>query len=351
MSILINEAPQKTAHLGRSTAMKAFIVPAYGEAVEPADVPEPVLGDQDVLVRVQAAGLNQLDEKIRAGEFKQFLPYSLPLVLGHDVAGTVIRVGANVRSFHPGDEVYGRVGDGHIGTFAERIAVPEGELALKPRNLTMEEAASLPLVALTAWQVLVERARVTPGQKVLVHAGAGGFGSIAVQLAAFLGARVATTVSVANADFARDLGAERVIDYRTEAVDEVLEGYDVVVDSLGAESVATSLRVLAPGGVVVGISGPPTPSFAEEAGVGPLVRLGIAALSRGVRRQAKRLGVRYEFLLMRASGEQLREITALVEDGILRPVIGRVFPFERSVEAFDALSAGGLRGKVVISVP
>lgn len=157
----------------------------------------------DVLVEIRAASVNLLDNKIRDGDFKLILPYRLPLVLGNDVAGVVIRAGANVRKFKPGDEVYARPHQARIGTFAEYIAIDEADVALKPNNLTMEEAASLPLVALTAWQVLVERANVQKGQKVLIHAGSGGVGTIAIQLAKHLGAYVATTTSTANVDLVK----------------------------------------------------------------------------------------------------------------------------------------------------
>ena len=328
--------------------MRAFVVTKYKEPLQEADVPEPVVGAHDVLVRVEAAGLNPLDEKIRAGEFKQVLPYKLPLIPGNDVAGTVIRVGAGVRGFKPGDEVYARPGQDRIGTFAERIAVAEGDLALKPASVSMREAGSLPLVALTAWQALVERGRVRPGQKVLIHAGAGGVGSIAIQLAKHLGASVATTASGSNADFVRELGADTVIDYRTRDFEQRLAGYDLVLDSLGGENLEKSLRVLRPGGKAIGIGGPPDPAFAREAGLNPLLRLVIAGLSSKVRRQAKKLGVTYEFLFVRASGDQLRQITALVDQGVLRPVVGRVFGFDQTPQALQSLSQGGIRGKAVI---
>jgi len=329
--------------------MRAFVVTRYKEPLREADVPEPVAGAHDVLVRVEAAGLNPLDEKIRAGEFKQVLPYKLPLIPGNDVAGTVIRVGAGVRGFKPGDEVYARPGQDRIGTFAERIAVAEGDLALKPASISMHEAGSLPLVALTAWQALVERGRVRPGQNVLIHAGAGGVGSIAIQLAKHLGASVATTASGSNADFVRELGADTVIDYRTQDFEQRLAGYDLVLDSLGGENLEKSLRVLGPGGKAIGIGGPPDPAFAREAGLNPLLRLVIAGLSSKVRRQAKKLGVTYEFLFVRASGDQLRQITALVDQGVLRPVVGRVFGFGQTPQALQSLSQGGIRGKAVIT--
>jgi NADPH:quinone reductase-like Zn-dependent oxidoreductase len=329
--------------------MRAFVVTKYKEPLQEADVPEPIVGAHDVLVRVEAAGLNPLDEKIRAGEFKQVLPYKLPLIPGNDVAGTVIRVGAGVRGFNPGDEVYARPRQDRIGTFAEHIAVAEGDLALKPASVSMHEAGSLRLVALTAWQALVERGRVRPGQNVLIHAGAGGVGSVAIQLAKHLGASVTATASGSNTDFVRELGADTVIDYRTRDFEQRLAGYDLVLDSLGGENLEKSLRVLGPGGKAIGIAGPPDPAFAREAGLNPLLRLVIAGLSGKIRKQAKKLGVTYEFLFVRASGDQLRQITALVDQGVLRPVVGRVFGFDQTPQALQSLSQGGIRGKAVIT--
>ncbi|MES0837339.1 NADP-dependent oxidoreductase [Nocardiopsis tropica] len=329
--------------------MRAFVITRYKEEPRETEVPEPVVGEGDVLVRVEAAGLNQLDEKTRVGEFKQILPYKFPLILGNDVAGTVIGVGTEVRGFKPGDRVYARPGKDRIGTFAERIAVSEADLAPTPSSIPMTEAGSLPLVALTAWQALVERGSVGPGQKVLVHAGSGGVGSIAIQLAKHLGAHVATTASASNADFVRELGADTVIDYRSQDFEQVLDDYDLVLDSLGGKNLEKSLRVLRPGGKAIGISGPPDPDFAREIGLNPLLRLAITGLSAGIRRQAKKLGVTYEFLFMRADGDQLRRISALVDAGELRPVVGRVFPFEQTPQALRALAEGGIRGKAVIS--
>ncbi|WP_406248235.1 NADP-dependent oxidoreductase [Microbacterium sp. M] len=329
--------------------MRAFVFDSYGQPVHEADVPEPTVGDHDVLVRITAAGLNQLDEKIREGEFKAILPYKTPLTLGHDLTGTVIRTGSKVQGFTPGDTVYGRARDGRIGTFAERISIDEADLALVPTTITAIEVASLPLVALTAWQALVVRGNLQPGQKVLIHAGAGGVGSIAIQLAKHLGAHVATTASSRNADFVRDLGADEVIDYRSQDFEKQLSGYDLVLDSLGGENLEKSLRILRPGGTAIGISGPPDPAFAKRVGLNPLLRLAIGGLSRRIRTQAKKLGVTYEFLFMSASGDQLREIASLVDDGILRPVVGRTFPFDETPSALAALAAGGIRGKVVIT--
>lgn len=328
--------------------MRAFVFDKYKQPVHEANIPEPTLGDQDVLIRVEAAGLNHLDERLRAGEFKAILPYKTPLTLGHDVAGTVIRTGASVTGFTAGDRVFARPRDHRIGTFAEWIAVDQADVALAPTSISTVEAASLPLVALTAWQALVEKGNVQAGQKVLIHAGAGGVGSIAIQLAKYLGAEVATTVSGKNADFVRELGADVIIDYRTQDFEAELSGYDFVLDPLGGDNLIKSLKVLKSGGKAVGISGPPTPTFANAAGLSPVLRLAITAMSRKVRALARQLGVSYEFLLMHASGDQLLKIAGLVDAGVVRPVVGTTFPFDQTVQALASLGTTGVRGKAVI---
>src|SRR5437764_8626786 len=239
--------------------MKAFIVDRYGskDGVRAGDMPEPELREDDVLVQIHAAGVNLLDAKIRDGEFKRFLPYRFPLILGNEVAGVVVRVGSRGQRFKPGDEVYARPDDDRIGAFAECIAIQEDAVAQKPKSLTMEEAASIPLVGLTAWQVLVERAKLSAGQKVLIHAGSGGVGTVAIQLAKHLGAIVATTTSTANLEWVKRLGADLVIDYRKDDFEHILQDYDVVLNSLGTETLEKSLRVLKPGGKLISISGPP----------------------------------------------------------------------------------------------
>lgn len=332
--------------------MKAFMVGRYGskDGVQMREVPEPGIGEHDVLVQVRAASVNLLDAKIRDGEFKRILPYRVPFVLGNDMAGRVVRVGPAVRSFVPGDEVYAQPGTDNIGTFAELAAVHEDDLALKPATLTMEEAAALPLVALTAWQALVERANLQPGQKVLVHAGSGGVGTIAIQLARHLGAHVATTTGTANTEWVKDLGADVVIDYQREDFETVLRGYDVVLDSRGGQTLEKSLRVLKPGGIVIGIAGPPDPGFAREIGANPVVRLATVLLSGRTRLRARRRHVRYSFLFMKASGEQLRAIAALADAGAIRPVIDRVFPFESTKDAMAYVESGRAKGKVVVTM-
>ena len=332
--------------------MKAFVVDKYNKKgiLRLAEMPEPVLQDNDVLVEIHAAGVNALDSKITAGEFKAILPYRPPFILGHDLAGTVRRVGSKVRKFKAGDDVYARPRDGRVGTFAEFIAVNEADVALKPKNLTMEEAASIPLVSLTAWQTLIERANLKKGQKVLIHAGSGGVGTFAIQLAKHLGATVATTTSTANVDLVKSLGADVVIDYGKEDFEKTLRDYDLVLNSLGKDTLEKSLRVLKPGGRLISISGPPDPEFAKDMGLSWILRQVIRLLSYRIRKKAKHHRISYSFLFMRANGDQLREITSLVDSGAMRPVVDRVFPFQSTNEALAYVDTRRAKGKVVVKV-
>src|SRR5438445_3261931 len=322
--------------------MRAFIVDRYGSAdrVRASEVPDPEMREDDVLVEIHAAGVNPLDSKIRDGEFKLLLPYRLPLILGNELAGVVVRVGSRVRRFKPGDEVYARPDKNRIGTFAEFIAVREDDLAIKPKRLTMEEAASIPLVGLAAWQALIEKAKLKKGQKVLIHAGSGGVGTFAIQLAKHVGATVATTTSTANIDLVRRLGADIVIDYKKDSFEKVLSGYDVVLNSLGKDTLEKSLKVLKPGGELISISGPPDVAFAKENGSNWFLQQVMRLLSFGIRKKAKHHGVTYSFVFMRASGEQLSKITSLIESGIIRQVMDRIFPFEATKEAWAYLETG-----------
>jgi alcohol dehydrogenase len=332
--------------------MKAFIVDRYGGAdrLRAGEMPDPELREDDVLVQIHAAGVNPLDSKIRSGEFKLILPYRLPLILGNDVAGVVVRVGSRVRRFKPGDEVYARPAKDRIGAFAEFIAMNEDAVAMKPKALTMEEAASIPLVGLTAWQALIERANLKKGQKVLIHAGSGGVGTLAIQLAKHVGAQVATTTSAANLDLVKRLGADVAIDYKKDDFSTILHDYDVVLNSLGGETLKKSLRVLKPGGTLISLSGPPDPEFATDIGSSWIVKLVMRVLSYRIRKEAKRHRVNYSFLFMKASGDQLGEIAALIDSGIMRPVVDRVFPFDSTKEALAYVETGRAKGKVVVKM-
>lgn len=331
--------------------MKAFIIDRYGrDTVRLAEMPKPQPGAGDVLVQIHAASVNPVDFKIRDGKLKLVVPYRLPIILGNDLSGVVVEVGASVRRFKVGDEVYARPDKDRIGTFAEFIAIGEECMSLKPASLSMDEAASIPLVGLTAWQALIDRAGLKAGQKVLIHAGSGGVGTFAIQLAKHLGAFVATTTSTANVEWVKELGADLVIDYKTQDYAAVLQGYDVVLDTLGGKVTADSLQVLKPGGKLVSISGPPDPAFAAELGLGWAMRQACRLLSYQVRSRAKRLGVSYSFLFMKPNGEQLREIGVLIDAGVLRPVVDRVFPFGSTIEALAYVERGRAKGKVVVKL-
>lgn len=331
--------------------MKAYFIDRYGKQNgRIGDVPEHVPGAHDVLIEVHAASVNVLDSKIRSGEFKLILPYSFPLVLGNDCAGVVIEVGAAVKGFKPGDAVYARVPEERIGTFAERIAVDQNAVALKPANLSMEQAAAVPLVALTARQALVDIARLQKGQKVLIHAGSGGVGTIAIQLAKHLGAVVATTTSTANVEWVKALGADVVIDYKQQHFERELRDYDVVLNSLGTDVLENSLKVLKPGGQLISISGPPTAEFAKAQGLAWPLRQVMRLLSLSIRRKARKQDVRYSFLFMRANGAQLQEITTLIEAGEISPVLDRTFAFESAGEALSYVEQGRAKGKVIVQI-
>ena len=332
--------------------MKAFTISRYAKNgnLQLTEMPVPIVKDHDVLVEVHAAGVNLLDVKIMHGEFKLILPYTLPVVLGHDVAGIVIKVGTGVSRFKPGDQIYARPADYRIGGFANFIAIDENDVALKPRNTSMEEAASIPLVGLTAWQALVEKAGIKKGQKVFIQAGSGGVGSFAIQLAKYMGAIVATTTSASNMDWVKKLGADVVIDYRKDDFENILQDYDVVLHSQDNKTLQKSLRVLKPGGKLISISGPPDPVFAKEMRSPLFVQLIIKFLSARTRNTAKRLRVDYSFLFMKANGQQLSEISNLVDTGIIQPVVDKVFPFEKTNEALAYVEKGRAKGKVVVKV-
>jgi NADPH:quinone reductase-like Zn-dependent oxidoreductase len=332
--------------------MKAFILDKYKKqaTLRLAEVPKPDLREDEVLVQIHAAGVNLLDAKIRAGEFKPILPYQMPLILGHDMAGPVVGIGPKAKRFKIGDEVYSRVDDFRIGTFAEFIAVREGALAAKPRTLGMEEAASIPLVALTAWQALVDIAKLRAGQKVFIQAGSGGVGTIAIQLAKHIGAYVATTAGAANADWLKALGADLVIDYKTQDFETLLRDYDVVLHSQDAKTLEKSLNVMRPGGKLVSITGPATPAFASEVKAPWFLKPVFWALSFGTYKKARQRNVSFDFLFMKANGRQLQEIATLIDAGHIRPVIDRIYPFAQTNDAIAHVEAGRAKGKVVVKL-
>jgi NADPH:quinone reductase-like Zn-dependent oxidoreductase len=311
--------------------------------------PAPAVGPRDLLIRVRAASLNPLDFKIRQGTPVRFiLGLRFPIALGCDVAGIVEEVGAEVTRFRPGDEVHARLEKSRMGGLAELVAADESVVAPRPRAASMEEAASIPLAGLTSLQALREVAQVQPGQRVLIHAGAGGVGSLAIQIAKRLGAHVTTTCSGRNAELVRSLGADEVIDYTREDLTSRVRDLEMVFDTLGT-SEKTSLALCRPGGVVVGVAGMPDAAFVREwmpSWFRPLVWL--ATLGR--RRAAARAGARFQFLFMRPDGAQLAELGSWIDDGTLRPLVHRVYPLADVRSAFEELEKGHARGKIVVSI-
>ena len=333
--------------------MKAALIDRYGgsEAVKVADIGIPTMGATDLLVRVHAASVNPVDVKTRDGKLKTLLKYRFPLVLGNDLSGVVSDMGAEVTRFKKGDAVYARVDENRIGTFAEFAVVRDGAAALKPTNLTFEEAASLPLVALTAWQALVEIGRLGAKQRVLIHAGSGGVGSVAIQLARHLDATVFTTVGKRNVELVNRLGANVAIDYRTERFEDVATDCDVVLDSAGGDTLVRCFECVKPGGVVVSInSSTPSPAFARDWGLNPIIVFAIRVLSRKTLAAARKHSARYEYFFVRAHGEQLREIALLVEHGAITPLVDKVFRLDEVRAALAYSESGRATGKVVIKV-
>lgn len=332
--------------------MKAFIIKKYSkeDKLQLVELPEPAVKDNEVLVQIHAASINQIDIKLKSGEFKLMLPNKLPLILGHDLAGIVTKIGSKVSRFKVGDEIFAQPAIFKIGSFAEYIAINETDVALKPKNISMEQAASIPLVALTVWQAFVEKAKIKKGQKVFIQAGSGGVGTIAIQLAKHLGATVATTTSAANIELVKSLGADVVIDYKTQDFENILNDYDVVLNSQDTKTLEKSLRILKSGGKVISISGPPDVVFAKEMGLSWLMKTAIFFLSRKVKQQTKKLNIDYSFLFMQANGKQLSEISTLIEAGVIRPIIDKVFSFEQTNEAMAYVASGRAKGKVIVKL-
>lgn len=332
--------------------MIAYGVRKYGKdsKLERFEIPDPRPDSGEVLIRIRAASVNPVDFKVRNGELRLVARLRKPILLGSDCAGVIEAVGPGVTRFKVGDEVFTRPEKERIGTFAQRICVREESVALKPENTSFAEAASLPLVALTAWQAFVEHAKLKPGQKVFIPAGAGGVGTVAIQLAKHLGATVATTASLKKLDLVKSLGADFPIDYHREDFRERVKDYDMVLDTLGGEDQRRAFECLRPGGMLVSIVGPPTRQFAEEWKLPIWVRWGAGLLGRGTERRAARLNTQYRFLLMHSDGNALGEIAKLVEIGVIRPVVDRIYPLEQVEEALRYVETGHAMGKVVIRI-
>ena len=332
--------------------MKALTFKRYGKSPEIglAHVPRPTLKADELLVQVHAASVNPVDNMIVAGTFKPILHFQLPATLGSDLAGVVVEVGSSVTRFKPGDAVFSNIFDRGTGAIAEYAVVPEHLAALKPANLDFVEAASIPMVGLTSWQALKERANLRAGQKVFIPAGSGGIGTFAIQLAKHLGAKVGTTTSSGNVDLARSLGADEVVDYRKQEFETVLSGYDAVLGTLKGDAVEKSIAILKPGGTIVSLVGPLDAAFARARRLNFVLTFVFGLMSRKIMHLAKKRDVAYSFLFARPDGAQLAEIGKLLEAERIRPVIDKVFPFELAPNSLAYLVQGHAKGKVVIKM-
>jgi alcohol dehydrogenase len=331
--------------------MKAMIIDRYGKVpLKLADMPVPTLGENDVLAEIFAASINPVDFKIRDGKLRMLIKYDMPLVLGNDFSGVVKQVGSRVKKFKVGDEIYGRAVKDRIGTFAEYIAIDEDAISLKPKNLTFEEAASIPLVGLTSYQALHDILELSAGQKVLIHAGSGGVGSFAIQLAKSLGAYVATTTSEAGFQLVKKLGADLIINYRNEEFDKILQNYDAVFDTIGGKTLEKSFRVVKPGGQIVSIAGLPNARFGKEYGTGFFKTSLFRIATLKITKLEKQYNAKYTYLFMKPSGEQLSIITDLIESEKIKPVIDRIFPFEDAQKAMEYCESGRAKGKIILKI-
>ncbi|KOP81266.1 NADP-dependent oxidoreductase [Cytobacillus solani] len=331
--------------------MKAMVIDKYGKVpLRLAEMPTPEIGEYEVLAEIHAASMNPIDFKICDGKVKLLVKYKMPLILGNDFSGVVTKVGAKVTRFKVGDEIYARPRKSKIGTFAEYIAIHEDDIALKPKNLSFEEAASIPLVGLTSYQALIDIMQLQKGQKILIQAGAGGVGTFAIQLAKVMGATVATTASVAGTNLVKSLGADEIINYKTEKFDKILKNYDAVFDTLGGETLEKSFEVIKRGGKIVSVSGLPNARFGKEYGSGFFKTLLFSAASSKLTALEKKHNVQYTFLFMKPSGDQLRMIANLIEAGKIKPVIDRVFPFEDAQKAMEYAEEGRAKGKIILKI-
>jgi NADPH:quinone reductase-like Zn-dependent oxidoreductase len=332
--------------------MKALVFNRYAKSdnVAFADIPRPALKPDEILIQVHAVGLNPIDYMIPKGTFKPMLKFQLPATLGSDLAGVVVEVGSRVTRFKPSDAVFASIFDLGIGALAEFAVVPEHAAALKPANLDFVQAASVPMVALTTWQALKERANVRAGQKVFIPAGAGGVGTFAIQLAKHFGAKVGTTTSTGNVELVRNLGADEVIDYKQQEFENVLRDYDAVLGTVRGDAIQKSLQILKPKGKVVSLIGPPDAAFGRARGMNFFMVFVFALLSHKIIRLATKRGVEYSFLFVHPDGRQLAEIGKLLESEKTRPVIDKVFPFDQAKDALAYLEKGRARGKVVVQL-
>ncbi|UNP79919.1 NADP-dependent oxidoreductase [Bacillus mycoides] len=331
--------------------MRAMVIDKYGKVpMRMTEMPTPEINQYDVLAEIHAASINPIDFKIRDGKVKLLLKYKMPLILGNDFSGVIIKVGTKVTQFKVGDEIYARPRKDKIGTFAEYIAIHEDDIALKPKNLTFEEAASIPLVGLTSYQALHDIMQLQKGQKILIHAGSGGVGTFAIQLAKIMGATVATTASEAGENLVKSLGADEIINYKKEKFEDILKNYDAVFDTLGGTTLEKSFDIIKSEGNIVSVSGMPNARFGKEFGSGFFKTLLFSLASKKLTALEKKHNAQYSFLFMKPSGDQLRIIAKYIESGQIKPIIDRIFPFEDTQKAMEYSESGRAKGKIIVKI-
>lgn len=331
--------------------MRAMVIDKYGKVpMRMTEMPTPEINQYEVLAEIHAASINPIDFKIRDGKVKLLLKYKMPLILGNDFSGVIVKVGTKVTQFKVGDEIYARPRKDKIGTFAEYIAIHEDDIALKPKNLTFEEAASIPLVGLTSYQALHDIMQLQKGQKILIHAGSGRVGTFAIQLAKIMGATVATTASEAGENLVKSLGADEIINYKKEKFEDILKNYDAVFDTLGGTTLEKSFDIIKSEGNIVSVSGMPNARFGKEFGSGFFKTLLFSLASKKLTALEKKHNAQYSFLFMKPSGDQLRIIAKYIESGQIKPIIDRIFPFEDTQKAMEYSESGRAKGKIIVKI-
>lgn len=329
------------------------MITKYGDlntSLEIQELAMPTVGPNQMLIKTRAASFNPIDYKVVRGEFKAMRKIQFPKGIGRDVSGEVEEVGKNVKNFKVGDKVYSRIDEGLVGTMSEYVISNTVDVSLMPSNLSFYESASIPLVGLTSYQALIGVAKLSAGENILIHAGSGGIGTFAIQLAKFLGAKVTTTTSSKNMKLVEDLGADKVIDYTSQSYLDEGSKFDVVFDTLGGGYTLDSFKVLKAGGRVVSIAGDLDRVTTKQLGLNRIIRFLLALKAKKVTNAALKLGAVYRFLMMSPNGGQLKELAKLYESGSIKPVIDKTYNFEDGVQALDYLSKGRARGKVVVKL-
>ncbi len=332
--------------------MKAAYIKAYGgpDKVEIGEQSKPEVRTGDVRIKMKAASVNPIDWKTANGDLKALIKPPFPIMLGSDGAGIIESIGEGVSNFKIGDEVFFRCHKMDTGTFAEYFSVPAELVALKPKNMSFIEAASIPLIGLTVTQSLTEKADMVSGSKVLIHAGAGGVGTFAIQYAKACGAYIATTASKKRNALLSELGANEIIDYHTQNIEDVLSDYDIVLDTLGPSVHTASYKTLKKGGVLVTVLGIPDNETIAEYGANFMVKIVARMHNKKMHKLAAKHGALYKHHLMYASGSQLAEIAKLIEAGKIKAIIDSTYPLDQVQAAFERSMTGRAQGKIIITM-